>query len=218
MKCEPLSKRVNRAKARWLKRVMYSPDATSTQKCLAYAIADHLNCVTLDCWPGQLRLTQLLGRKSSKTVQRSAGRLQEMSAIMIRRIGKGDACRYAPVFLPGDEDENVLKKGHSCPELGDTDVHQSFLEIHLRSDSTAAEGRHSEKGRPKAPPFRRAQRGGLEIEVAKMLGPDGMRILGVLGELDDRIIDRLCGAYVECTLGEGELAAARLAAGQVRWK
>jgi hypothetical protein len=32
---ESLRDRVNRAKARWLKRVMYDSPATSTQKCFA---------------------------------------------------------------------------------------------------------------------------------------------------------------------------------------
>jgi hypothetical protein len=49
-----------------------------------------------------------------------------------------------------------------------------------------------------------------------MLGPDGMKVLEILNELDDRIVDRLCGAYVEGMLGERELAAARLAAEQGR--
>src|SRR4051812_449650 len=49
---EPLYKQVARAKARWLRRIMYGSVATSTEKCFAYAVADHLNCVTLDAWPG----------------------------------------------------------------------------------------------------------------------------------------------------------------------
>src|ERR1700694_1287413 len=64
---ETLYKRVPRAKARWLRRVMYGTVATSTEKCFAYAVADHLNCVTLDAWPGQLRLAQFLRFKSIKT-------------------------------------------------------------------------------------------------------------------------------------------------------
>ena len=56
----PLVETVNRMKARWLKRVMYETDVSSTAKCLAYAVSDHLNCVSLDCWPSQARLGQLL--------------------------------------------------------------------------------------------------------------------------------------------------------------
>jgi len=43
-----------------------------------------------------------------------------------------------------------------------------------------------------------------------------MQLLEILHTLDDRIVDRLCGAYVEGRLGERELAAARLAAEQGR--
>src|SRR5437588_8825339 len=76
---EPLFTRVARAKARWLRRVMYGTVATSTEKCFAYAVADHLNCVTLDAWPGQARLAQLLGFKSVKTIQRAAAALQKLA-------------------------------------------------------------------------------------------------------------------------------------------
>jgi hypothetical protein len=41
---ESLRTRVNRAKARWLKRVMYQTPASSTGKCFAYSVVDHLNC------------------------------------------------------------------------------------------------------------------------------------------------------------------------------
>ena len=44
---ETLRTCVNRAKARWLKRVMYKSTASSTGKCFAYSVADHLNCVAL---------------------------------------------------------------------------------------------------------------------------------------------------------------------------
>jgi len=98
----------------------------------------------------------------------------------------------------------------------DTDVRESFLEIHLKSDSTAAEVKHTGNGRHQRRGFERAQRGGLEIKVAEILGPDGMQLLEILHTLDDRIVDRLCGAYVEGRLGERELAAARLAAEQGR--
>ena len=104
---ESLSDQVSRAKARWLKRVMYDSDASSSEKCFAYAVFDHLNCVTLDCWPGQPRLAQLLNFKSVKTIQRAAFGLEAASACLsIRRIGRG-AYRYAPVFFPSDEDKII---------------------------------------------------------------------------------------------------------------
>ncbi|MEA2906615.1 MAG: hypothetical protein QOI12_4002 [Alphaproteobacteria bacterium] len=110
---ETLYKRVARAKARWLRRVMYGTVATSTEKCFAYAIAEHLNCVTLDAWPGQARLTQLLGFKSEKTIQRAALGLEGLTVLLIRR--SRSRYRYAPVFLPGDEDKIVSTKGQTSP-------------------------------------------------------------------------------------------------------
>ena len=49
---ESLSKRFSRAKARWLRRVMYS-GAIPIEKAFAYVVADHVNCVTEDAWPSQ---------------------------------------------------------------------------------------------------------------------------------------------------------------------
>ena len=209
---ESLSDQVNRAKARWLRRVMYESAATSAQKCFAYSVADHLNCVTLDCWVGQPRVARLLG-----WLQRAAGSLARLELLALSRCGKAKSSwRYAPVFVPGDWDRPVAEIGQPCPDQVDRDVHQSFLEIQLKSCSTAAEAKGPGKRPPPTRPFKRAQRGSLEIKVSQLLGPNGMKILGTLSELDDRIVDRLCGAYVEGLLGERELAAARLAAGQVR--
>lgn len=215
MATESLSDQVNRAKARWLRRVMYGSIATSTEKCFAYSVADHLNCVTLDCWMGQPRVGRLLGWKSIKTVQRAAGNLARLDLLTFRRCRKAN-WRYAPVFVPSDWDKPVSEKGQPCPDQIDADVRQSFLEIHLKSDSTAAEVKRPKERHQPAQPFERAQRGGLEIKIAEILGLDGMKILGDLSALDDRIVDRLCGAYVEGMLGERELAAARLAAEQGR--
>src|SRR5262249_41355833 len=67
----------------------------------------------------------------------------------------------------------------------DPPVHQSFLEIHLKSDSTAAEVRHLRKGCQQTRRFDRAQRGGIEIKVAEMLGPDGIHVLEILNRLDE---------------------------------
>src|SRR5262245_5857641 len=85
---ESLSDRVGRAKARWLKRVMYESPATSTQKCLAYAVSDHLNCVTLDAWPGLIGLSRRLGFQHVKTLRRAARGLEIHKFLIIRKVGQ----------------------------------------------------------------------------------------------------------------------------------
>jgi helix-turn-helix protein len=81
----PLNQVISRQKARWLKFVMHESKASATEKCLAYTIADALNCVTLDCWPSQPRLARLLGGVSVRTVQRAARGLEQLGLITIRR-------------------------------------------------------------------------------------------------------------------------------------
>jgi hypothetical protein len=213
---EPLYKRVARAKARWLRRVMYGTLATSTEKCFAYAIAEHLNCVTLDSWPGQFRLTQLLGFKSAKTIQRAARGLEELTVLLVIR-GVRNHYRYAPVFLSGDEDKAVAPKGQIGPTGTDTDVRESLLLIHINS-SAPTKGTSDMKEDHQLSEFRyrRSQRGAIEVRIAAMLGDDGIEVLARLGAIDDSIIERLCRAYVAGALGERELIAARLAVEQVR--
>jgi len=219
--CDPnsgpdtLYKRVARAKARWLRRVMYGTTAASTEKCLAYAVSEHLNCVTLDAWPGQPRLAQLLGFKSIKTIQRAARALAGLSVLVVKRHGKGHY-RYAPVFLRGDEDENVLTAGQTASSQKDTDVHESLLLIHIKSTPRQREINRSNSDQSSEDRYRSSQRGTIEIKVAEMLGSDGLEVLFRLGEVDDAIIERLCRAYVKGALGERELIAARLAAEQLR--
>jgi pyocin large subunit-like protein len=129
MNVESLSDRVNRAKARWLKRVMYESSATSTQKCFAYAMADHLNCVTLDCWPAQPTLARILGRKSIKTAHRAARGLASLGLITSRRNTSGKkGYRYAPVFWSEDMDNSVSKNGQRRLKIVDMDVRESSLE------------------------------------------------------------------------------------------
>src|SRR5450830_2013018 len=99
MKIESLSDQVKRGKARWLKRVMRHPSATSTQKCLAHAIADYLNCVTLDCWAAQPTLARDIGHKSTKTVVRAGRDLAALNLVTLKRIKLRQGLRYAPVFL-----------------------------------------------------------------------------------------------------------------------
>jgi hypothetical protein len=178
---------------------MYETAAPSTAKCLAYSIADHLNCVTLDSWPGQTRLAALLGCRSTKTVQRAAQSLARLGVLTLCRMDDG-RYRYAPVFIAGDEDRNVG---------------ESLLPIRLTSsDPTEAAGRGSEKEQMKG--YGRRQRGAVEIKVAEMLGQGGMEMLARFAAIDDLIVERLCRAYASGLLGDREIAAARLAADQIR--
>jgi hypothetical protein len=208
---EPLFTRVARAKARWLRRVMYGTVANSTEKCFAYAVADHLNCVTLDAWPGQARLAQILGFKSFKTIQRAAAALQDLEVLIVRDTAR-QQFRYAPVFLPGDEDRIVRASGQLRAEMKDTDVHQSLLLIPINSSSPRK--RSSDKRDEES--YRASQRGAIEVQIAAMLGDGGIELLFRLGAIDDSIVERLCRAHAAGALGERELIAARLAAQQVR--
>jgi hypothetical protein len=213
---ETLYKRVARAKARWLRRVMYGTIATSTEKCFAYAVAEHLNCVTLDAWPGKTRLAQLLGFKSVKTIQRGARGLEALSVLVVKCHGRS-LFRYAPVFLPGDEDKNVPKAGQTWPTMRDTNVRESLLVIHINSSIPSKrefDGNNSDQlGQHR---YRSSERGAIEVKIAAMLGSDGMEVLFRLGAVDDAIIERLCRAHATGALGERELIAARLAAEQLR--
>ena len=208
-----LDQLVARMKARWLRRVMYESTANSSQKCLAYAVFDHLNCVTLDCWPSQERLAKLLGFVSVKTVQRAAHGLQDLALLTINGGGR-DGYRYVPIFLPADEDNSVQSSGRSRPVSTDKIVSESFLRIQsIRPASTAANGG---QGTGAGIGYRRNQRGAIELQIADRLGPGGIEILGRLSGLDDRIVERLCRAHAAGRLGERELNAARLAAEQAR--
>jgi hypothetical protein len=210
---EPLIERVNRMKARWLKRVMYDSPATSTEKCFAYLVADHLNCVTLDCWPGQDRVAFLLGRQSIKTAQRAARGLEKLGVLTLRGGGLA-GYHYAPNFLAGDADKAVTSKRQDCPPAADKNVDQSLLPIHSKESSPR--GLSEEKDARSTPVYNRRHRGAIEIQLATALGEHGMGILARLSAYDDTIVDRLCRAHAEGELGERELSAARLSAEQLR--
>jgi len=210
---EPLVERVNRAKARWLKRVMYESSATSTQKTFAYAVSDHLYCVTLDCWPALPKLARRLGFLTVKTMHRAARGLELRRFLIIRQVGS--LYRFAPVFLPSDEDNIVSDGGQPRPKNPDKNVHESFLSILLESDSSRpADGSHRAGSAQSTSQWK--QRGAIEIKVAEWLGPDGMELLSRLAAIDDTIVDRLCKAYAANVLTDRERGAARLAAEQVR--
>jgi hypothetical protein len=211
-----LFERVARAKARWLQRVMYQTPVTSTEKCLAYAIADHLNCVTLDCWPAQVRLAKLLGLKSTKSIKRAAQGLVQHGVLKIQ-VSKRGACRYAPIFLDGDEDATVRPKRNACPSDADMDVSESYLSIRPTISSPTREAAEQRQIEARSSSnYKRQHRGSIEIELASLLGPNGFEMLSRLSAVDDRIVERLCRSLVDGRLGERELAATRLAASQVR--
>ncbi len=215
MKVESLSEQVNRAKARWLKRVMQDPSVTSTQKCLAYAITDYLNCVTLDCWPSQPTVARVLGYKSVKTVQRAVRGLAKLRLITLKRdASKRAGWRYAPVFWPEDMDKPVPKNGQRSSKTVDTNGRESFLSIRTRSCSTEVAVERSMPAPPPRPLFNPRERGSIEIKLAEMFGANGLDLLARLASIDDAILERLCRAFAEGALSERDLAAARLAADQ----
>jgi len=185
---------------------MYGSGISPNQKCLAYAFADHLNCVTLDCWPSQHRLAELLGSKCVKTVQRAANALVGAGVLSIKHVSRG-SCRYSPVFVEADWANSVPPSGKECPPIADKNVHQSF------SDNLPQESWRLSCVEPLYDP---RKRGAWELKLADKLGPDGMHLLGQLSVHDDRAVDRLCAALAAGKLGPRELAAARLAIRQYR--
>jgi hypothetical protein len=194
---------------------MQDPSATSTEKCLAYAIADYLNCVTLDCWPAQPTLARVIGHKSVKTVQRAGRGLATLRLITFKRDMSGKSgCRYAPVFWTEDMDKPVSKNGHRCPEIVDTNDRESFLNIHTKSSSRKEAADRSVRASRPRPSFNPRERGAIEIKLAEMIGQNGLDVLARLASIDDAIIERLCQACAEGALSERDLAAARLAAEQ----
>lgn len=210
-----LYRKVAAAKHRWLARVMGSP-VPLAQKCLAWAIAENLNCVTLDSWMKQERLKEALSAETTRTVNRAARGLAEAHFITITHWRRDDGKatpRYAPVFIDEDWDRNVRRNGQKGPADPDRNVHQSLIENPL-DETPAVLGR--EDGAPSGTAPSRGQRGKYEVEVAQRLGDNGFDILIKLARLDDRIVQRLCRAQAEGVLGRQELLAARLAAEQLR--
>jgi hypothetical protein len=203
---ESLHDRVGRAKARWLNRIMYCASISPNQKCMAYAIADHLNCVTLDCWPSQQRLAGLLGNKCVKTVQRAAHALVRSGVLSVKHVGRG-SCRYSPIFVEGDWGNGVQTPRQERPATADKNVRQSF------SDNLTQEPWAMHNATPK---YDVRQRGFWEMKLADKLGSNGFQLLHQLSAHDDQAVDRLCAALASGCLGPREIAAARLAIGQYR--
>jgi hypothetical protein len=130
---EPLRERVVRAKALWLSRVMYGSSASSTQKCFAYAVADYLNCVTLDCWPALPKLAKRMDFQSAKTLQRAARGLEQKGLLVVRLVD--GLHRFAPVLLATDEVGLVHESRQTRPNSPDSSVSESFLSILIESSS-----------------------------------------------------------------------------------
>lgn len=214
---KPIKKRVARAKALWLSRVMYSESLSSSAKVFAYIIADRLNCVTLDAWPGQIRCARQLG-KSSKTIGRLAKELEAARFIRIRRVQYSRKNRYAPV-LNLEEDKIARGSGHNCPPGVFKNVPQSSLKIQLISFPTQV-GTPSrvDNGSPDIQiadgQYRPSRRGKLEVIIAQRLGPDGMELLALLNDIDPQLVERLCIEQHYGRLGAEEILAAKLAAQQ----
>src|ERR1700726_4364052 len=214
---ESLFDRVTRAKHRWLKRVMFDHGTSSSEKCFAYLVADRLNCVTQDCWPSQKTIADQFGW-STKTVHRVAVGLQRRGHLRIIRNRNG-SYRYAPVFLPGDEDKSVGATRQNCPSVPEKNVDESFLGIPISKSSPSGGERVTDKWSAKpASKYDRRRRGSYEADIAKLLGNGGFEILARLSEYDDNIVERLCRAYADGELGARELIAARLAAKQLKKK
>lgn len=130
---KPIKKRVARAKALWLSRVMYCEELGSSAKVFAFIVADLLNCVTLDAWPGQVRCARQLGM-CSKTIGRWATELQTAGFIHIRHVPYSRKNRYAPAFDP-EEDNIVRAVGHDCGQRCLPIFFRNLINIFLNSNS-----------------------------------------------------------------------------------
>jgi hypothetical protein len=199
---------------------MYS-EAGRIEQIFGFVIFDYLNCVTLDAWPRKSTISAQI-HCSTKTVQRAADGLEEAGFISIHRPrSHGAFQRYAPVFIPGDWDKAVRTDGQECLELLDKDVSQSSLSIHLKisapTEPHKPTGNQLQEGR-----YRPAERGRWEVELAKLVGTDGLDVLECLNAIDGTIVERLCRAFCNGEIGEREIMAARLAAAHAaagkRWR
>lgn len=212
-----LLEQVNRKKARWLKRVMYETRASSTAKCFAYAVFEHLNCVTMDCWPAQERIARLLNRKCTKTAQRAAKQLERLGLLIIKRDCPNHL-RYAPIFTSEDDDKNKIDapSGDNRPiDTDKKDKESNLPNLHQESTPAGRASAKTDRFPGSTPEYDPRLRGGIEIKIAAMLGDDGVAVLQRLGEFDDRSVDRLCRAYAEGSLTKRELSAAVLVVQQL---
>lgn len=211
---EFLHQHVSRMRARWLKRVMYNNSTSPSEKCFAYAAFDHLNCVTLDCWPSQERVAVFLGWDSVKTVQRAALGLEVNGFLVIGRVRRG-SYRYAPVFLVSDEEtQSVSARGQISRSETDKIVNESLLQNLPITPTPPTLTYLARELQILKQENRLRERGAYELALAELLGEDGMEILSRLSELSDAHVQRLCDAFAIGAVGDRELAAARLAVEQ----
>jgi hypothetical protein len=211
----------SRNKMRWLNSVMYSGRLKAMACRVAYVIADRVNKVTGDCWLAHTTIARKLG-VSTKTIQRSLRTLERTGFIVIRYADANPRKqRFVPSFILGSDDgkdEGGPSTGHNGSPTPDSGVHQSFYKNLHRSDlpGEAPNGRTDSAGQRPTNNFKQSNRGQLEVEIAKRLGPDGFDVLSQLAKVDDRIVLRLCEAQANNRLTTADLYAARLAARQIR--
>jgi hypothetical protein len=184
-------------------------------RVLSYFVADTLNWATMDCWPSHQTFADLAGT-SPKTVQRATLLMEKRNLMAVyRRKGSSHPLRYAPVYLVGtSSDTEVARTGHPRPPRLDTGVHESFLAIPFESSVEDGLPKEETKGVSvqKCLSFNLAERGGLEAEIAPLLG--GIDVLLRLAAIHDDIVTRICEAHRTGQLGERQIKAAKLAAKQ----
>ena len=198
-----------RRKMRWLNAVMYHPRLRPNSCRVGYLIADYLNRTTHEAWPSQITIAKKL-RLSIKTVQRATRQLETQGLLKLRPSrNKSETHRYMPIFLPDPADKvvsstrQISPKGPDCADLQSysNNLHRTYL------------SGYRDKQRERLPA---ADRGGLEVEVARQLGNDGFEILDQLAAIDDAAVSRLCEKQRHGILTEADFHAARLAARQRR--
>jgi hypothetical protein len=83
----------------WMRAVLAAADLPSAARCLAIAIALHLNVKTGQCNPGHKRLADDIG-KSTRSVERFLAVLERAGRLTIKRGGRGQNNNYVLVWPP----------------------------------------------------------------------------------------------------------------------
>jgi hypothetical protein len=208
-----------RLKEQWLYRTMRTSALAPSYRVVAYFLTDLLNWATMDCWMSHRFMAQLLSA-SDKTVQRALFAMEDIGAVSIWRLkGSSRPLRYAPVYLQAKtRDTTVGQSGHECSEQLDNAVHESFLSTQSISALSAAEAvKLSPAQNMHVQPhlsFKLAQRGKLEVEVARLIG--GYDLLSRLAAVNEEIVNRLCEAQHRGIFEDRLIKATSLAAKQSR--
>ena len=118
---------------RWLKQVTSDHGTSSMDFEVAFHIADHVNNMTGQAWPGKPRLSRL-AKVSTKTIQRSIrrlGLLGHLRTILVPRRGN----IYELIIQNGNAengavgvDRAVAERGHSRSPRGDGFAPQTYIE------------------------------------------------------------------------------------------